>query len=68
MTKQSDAPEVRKDRRAFLKFASTAAPLAAVAVATGTTEAQAAAVEPDLSSDKMQDTEHTRAYYASARF
>lgn len=68
MTKQSDAPKVRRDRRAFLKFAGTAAPLAAVAVATGTTEAQAAPVEADLSSDKMQDTAHTRAYYASARF
>lgn len=68
MIKHSDAPDVRKDRRAFLKLAGTAAPLAAVAVATGTTEAQAAAAEPDLSSDKMQDTAHTRAYYASARF
>lgn len=68
MTKQSDAAEVRTDRRAFLKFAGTAAPLAAVAVATGTTEAQAAPVAADLSSDKMQDTAHTRAYYASARF
>ena len=70
MTRKTDAkPEkaVRKDRRDFLKFAGTAAPLAAVAVATGGTEAGAASV-PDLSSDKMQDTEHTRAYYASARF
>jgi len=58
---------VRKDRRDFLKFAGTAAPLAAVAVATSTGEAEAAAA-PDLSSDRIQDTEHTRAYYASARF
>ncbi|MDO7705547.1 MAG: twin-arginine translocation pathway signal protein, partial [Loktanella sp.] len=29
---------------------------------------QAAAQPVDLSSDKMQDTEHTRAYLASARF
>ena len=43
------------------------APLAAVAVATTGTAAEAAKT-PDLSSDRIQDTEHTRAYYASARF
>ena len=53
-------------RRDFLKVAATTAPIAAVAVATSGTAAQAA--EPDLSSDKMQDTAHTRAYLASARF
>ena len=53
-------------RRDFLKLAGTTAPLAAVAVATGTSDAEAA--EPDLSSDKMQDTAHTRAYFASAKF
>lgn len=52
-------------RRDFLKIAGTTAPLAAAVVATGTT---AEAAEPDLSSDKMQDTAHTRAYLASARF
>ncbi|KKK76498.1 hypothetical protein LCGC14_2863040 [marine sediment metagenome] len=62
----TNAP-VRKDRRDFLKFAGTAAPLAAVAVAATGTEAQAAQA-PDLSSDRIQDTEHTRAYYAAARF
>ena len=58
---------VRKDRRDFLKFAGSAAPLAAVAVATTGTEAEAAKA-PDLSSARIQDTEHTRAYYAAARF
>jgi len=60
--------EEKKDgasRRDFLKLATTAAPLAAVAAATGT---QVEAAEPDLSLEKMQDTAHTRAYYASARF
>lgn len=52
-------------RRDFLKVAATTAPVAAVAVATGT---ETEAAEPDLSSDRMQDTAHTRAYYASARF
>ncbi|KMW56536.1 Formate dehydrogenase subunit or accessory protein [Candidatus Rhodobacter oscarellae] len=52
-------------RRDFLKIAGTTAPLAAVAVASGT---QAEAQEPDLSSETMQDTLHTRAYYASAKF
>ncbi|MGJ8547140.1 MAG: twin-arginine translocation pathway signal protein [Sulfitobacter sp.] len=67
MTRKSDAAAPEQGRRAFLKFAGTAAPLAAVAVAAGPGEAQAAAA-PDLSSDRMQDTEHTRAYYESARF
>ncbi|EAU47114.1 MULTISPECIES: hypothetical protein [Salipiger] len=59
--------ESAKSRRDFLKLASTGAPLAAVAVATtGGTEAEAA--EPDLASSKIQDTAHTRAYYAAARF
>lgn len=53
-------------RRNFLKLAGTAAP-AAVAVAAGTTT-QAAAQPADLSSEKMQDTAHTRAYLESTRF
>lgn len=53
-------------RRNFLKLVGTAAP-AAIAVAAGGAT-QAAAQPVDLSSDKMQDTEHTRAYLASARF
>lgn len=53
-------------RRDFLKLAGTAAPAAAVAVAAGGGQAEAAT--PDLSSEKMQDTAHTRAYYDSARF
>lgn len=53
-------------RRNFLKLAGTAAP-AAVAVAVGGAT-QAAANEVDLSSETMQDTEHTRAYLESTRF
>lgn len=53
-------------RRDFLKMAGTTAPLAAVAVAAGGTQAEAS--EPDLTSDRMQDTAHTRAYFATARF
>tara|TARA_R110002051_G_scaffold83650_9_gene148334 strand:+ start:15172 stop:15360 length:189 start_codon:yes stop_codon:yes gene_type:complete len=53
-------------RRNFLKLAGTAAP-AAIAAATGGAT-QAAAQPVDLSSDKMQDTEHTRAYLESTRF
>ena len=59
-------PEEGATRRDFLKLAGTAAPAAAVAVATSATTAEAA--ETDLSSDKMQDTAHTRAYFASAKF
>ncbi|MGJ8624269.1 MAG: twin-arginine translocation pathway signal protein [Yoonia sp.] len=56
-----------KSRRDFLKLAGTAAPAAAMAAAAvGAT--QAAADPVDLSSQTMQDTEHTRAYLESTRF
>ncbi len=58
--------EGEASRRDFLKLAGTAAPAAAVAVAAGGSSAEAA--EPDLSSNKMQDTAHTRAYLESTRF
>jgi len=53
-------------RRDFLKLAGTAAPAAAAAVASSGTAADAQPVDP--TSEKMQDTEHTRAYLDSARF
>lgn len=59
--KQKDA-----SRRDFLKLAGTAAP-AAIAVAAGGAT-QAAAETADLTSETMQDTAHTRAYFESARF
>ena len=54
------------NRRDFLKLASTAAPATAVALAAGTTTAEAQPA--DLNSEKMKDTAHTRAYLDSARF
>ena len=54
------------DRRGFLKLAATAAP-AAVAVAAGS-GAEAAPAPVDPTSDRMQDTAHTRAYLESTRF
>ena len=57
----------RTTRRNFLKIAGTAVP-GVVAVAAGSSEAQAAPAEVDLSSQVMQDTEHTRAYLESTRF
>ena len=63
MTKKTEDGTSRRD---FLKVAATSAPLAAAVAATGASTAQAA--EPDLSSDKMQDTAHTRAYLDSVRF
>lgn len=62
MTKKTEGAS----RRDFLKMAGTTAPLAAVAVVTGTTTAEAKPA--DLTSEKMQDTAHTRAYLDSARF
>ena len=63
MEKKSEGEASRRD---FLKLAGTAAPAAVVAVAAGSTGAEAA--EPDLSVNKMQDTAHTRAYLDSTRF
>ncbi|MFK7745190.1 MAG: twin-arginine translocation signal domain-containing protein [Roseobacter sp.] len=63
MSKKMDSDASRRD---FLKMAGTAAPVAVAAVAAGTSTAEAA--EPDLTSETMQDTAHTRAYLASTRF
>lgn len=62
---EQGVPEPRSGRRDFLKLAAISGPVAAAAVASG---GAAEAAEPDLSSDKMQDTAHTRAYLNSARF
>jgi hypothetical protein len=59
-------PEDGRSRRDFLRLAATGAPVMAVA---GAMTGQAAeASEPDPTSDRMQDTAHTRAYLDSARF
>lgn len=63
-----DKPTDEKDgasRRAFLTAGAVAAPAAALAAATGK-GAEAAEVDP--TSERMQDTAHTRAYYDAARF
>lgn len=62
----TNKPEEATSRRDFLRLAATGAPVAAVATALTGTSAEAA--EPDLASQRMQDTAHTRAYYDSARF
>ena len=54
-----------KGRRDFLKLATTAAPAAVVAATVGASATEAEAATPKSG---MQDTEHTRAYFASARF
>lgn len=64
MTKKSEEATSRRD---FLKIAGATAPGAALAVAATGAEAAPVAA-PDLSSNKMQDTAHTRAYFDSARF
>lgn len=55
-------------RRDFLKLAGTTVPAAAVAVAAGGQEAEAAPAAPDLARTGLQDTAHTRTYYDLARF
>lgn len=62
----SEEKQGSASRRDFLKLAGTAAPAAAVALTATGTAAEANPV--DLTSDKMQDTAHTRAYLDSARF
>lgn len=63
MTEKTEAAASRRD---FLKLAGTAAPAAVAAVAVSGTEAEAA--EAPKADGRMQDTAHTRAYLASARF
>ena len=63
MTKKNEDGASRRD---FLKLAGTTAPAAAVALAAGTSAAEANPV--DMASETMQDTAHTRAYLDSARF
>jgi hypothetical protein len=57
--------KVAASRRDFLKFATVAAPAAAVAVAAGTVTAEAAVVED---AGGYRETEHVKKYLASARF
>ena len=63
MTKQT---EDKSSRRDFLKLAGTSAP-AALAV-TALSSSQVSAQTPDPSSNLMQDTPHTRAYFESMKF
>ncbi len=56
-------PKDDTTRRDFLKVAAAAVPAAAVSAVAP--EAAKAEVVAD---DRLQDTAHTRAYYASARF
>jgi len=53
-------------RRSFLKLASVSAPatVAAFAATTGTAEA----ADENRTTEGVQDTAHTRAYFDSARF
>ena len=60
MTKKTEGAS----RRDFLKLAGTTAPAAAVALTATSAEAEPV----DLTSEKMQDTAHTRAYLQSAKF
>ena len=53
-------------RRDFLKLAGSTAPVAAVALASGTTVAEAA--DARVLGNGLQKTEHVKAYLASARF
>ncbi len=61
---RKDEEVKRSGRRDFLKLAGLSAPAAAVAAA-GVSKAEAKVKE---TGDRMQDTAHTRAYLASARF
>lgn len=65
MASETDFDE-KSSRRGFLKMAAVSAPAALAAVAVSGTEAEAT-VEGQTPSG-LQDTPHTRAYLASARF
>lgn len=54
------------NRRGFLKMASVSAPATIVAVTASGGAAESAG--EDVKTSGVQDTAHTRAYFASARF
>ena len=62
----ADKTEDKSTRRDFLKLAGTTAPAALAVTALSSTQAVADVSGPAL--EKMQDTDHTRAYYESLRF
>jgi len=66
MAKTSETTITAASRRDFLKLASAAAPAAMAAVALGAPAAEAAPAA--TAGAGLQDTPHTRAYFASARF
>lgn len=68
MDSQSDrTPKgAQASRRAFLKIAGAAAPGAVAALAVTATGAEADT--PAETGTGLRDTDHTRAYFASARF
>ena len=59
-------PDTKPNRRAVL-LASLGAPAAVAVAATGGEPAEARTID-EAGNPLMRDTEHTRAYYASARF
>ena len=60
-----DEKKQSSSRRDFLKLAGTAAPVAAVAMATGATEAAAEEAPTSLG---LKKTAHVKQYLDSARF
>ncbi|MXQ06338.1 twin-arginine translocation pathway signal protein [Alphaproteobacteria bacterium GH1-50] len=60
-----DEKKQKSSRRDFLKLAGTAAPVAAVAMATGATEAAAEEAPTSLG---MKKTGHVKQYLDTARF
>ena len=60
-----DEKKQKSSRRDFLKLAGTAAPVAAVAMATGATEAAAEEAPTSLG---MKKTVHVKQYLDTARF
>lgn len=66
MTKRET--EIRSDRRDFLKLAGLGTAAAGGAVVASATGAEAAEPEAGKSSAGYRESEHVKAFYASARF
>ncbi len=68
MNRKSDGTSegAKASRRDFLRIAGTAAPAAVAALAVTGDAAEAAT--PAAEGTGLRDTEHTRAYFDSARF
>jgi hypothetical protein len=68
MSDMKDQESTSSNRRDFLKLATVVVPATALSVSGASSETEAATPLSNHRDARMQDTAHTRAYFASTRF